>query len=179
MPAWNLALLGFGLSIVLLWAALSTLASGYGRYHHIWDASSLFSLVVVALTGPLAVYLLFCAIRKATQKQAASDETSPALPAARVSANYRIAMAVAIILGVGMMGFAAYDVVMEYERGRSVSRLQSKQASIKVRLDAIAKEFASLKPSDGRSRLESLRARLEAIEKENDALKRDVSTSKK
>lgn len=174
MPVWNLALLGFGLSLCSLGNA-STVAFTYGRYHHLWDASSLFSLVLVALMGGLGAYLFSCAIRKTLQKQPASEAGSTALPAARSSARYKISMILAIALGVGAVGFCLVDIVREYDRGLGLSRLQSKQASIKVRLDALAKEIASTKPSDGRSRLESLRARLEAIEKENDALKRDTS----
>jgi hypothetical protein len=84
-------------------------------------------------------------------------------------------MALAVVLGVGMMGYGVYDIAMEYGRGQGVASIRNQQESIKVRLDAIAKEIASVKPSDDRSHLESLRARLDAIKNENDALKRDAS----
>lgn len=172
LPVWNLALLAFGLSMTCLGAA-ATLASKYGRYGHVGDASSLFSLFLVTLTGAPAAYLFYRAIRKATQKQRPSDAGSRTLPAARFSASYKTSMALAIVLGLGMMGFGAAEIVNEYNRGRSVSRMQSQQESIRVRLDELRKEIAAAKPSDGRSHLESLRNRLDAIKKESDALKRD------
>jgi hypothetical protein len=120
MPAWNLALLGFGLGAICLGNA-STLAASLGRYHFAWDASSLLSLAL-------------------------------ALTAAGV-----------------------YGIVSEYQAGQRVSHIQSRQERLQVRIDAIAKEVASAKPSDDRRHLESLRTRLDAISREIDALKRDRS----
>lgn len=174
MPVWNLALLGFGMGMISLGIA-STLASKFGRHHPVWDASSLFSVALMVLTGAFAAYLFYRAIRKAMQRRRPSAAGSKPVPAAQVSASYRVAMALAVVLGVGMMGYGVYDIAMEYGRGQGVASIRNQQESIKVRLDAIAKEIASVKPSDDRSHLESLRARLDAIKNENDALKRDAS----
>jgi hypothetical protein len=58
MPVWNLALLGFGMGMISLGIA-STLASKFGRHHPVWDASSLFSVALMVLTGAFAAYLFY------------------------------------------------------------------------------------------------------------------------
>lgn len=163
MPAWNLALLGFGLGAICLGNA-STLAASLGRYHFAWDASSLLSLALVVLTGVPAAYLLVRAIRKAKRQRRPSG--------AATGAAFAVALG---LLAVAMTAAGVYGIVSEYQAGQRVSHIQSRQERLQVRIDAIAKEVASAKPSDDRRHLESLRTRLDAISREIDALKRDRS----
>jgi hypothetical protein len=168
LPVWNLALLGFAASMMSLGCA-ATLASRYGRYHYIGDALSLFSLFLVSLTAALAAYFFYRAIRNAIQQRFPSDAGPRLLPAARVSVRYRMAMVLAIVLGLGMLGYGVAEIVKEYDRGLRVSRLEA-------RVDALTKEVASAKSSRDQSYLESLRARIDAIKKESEAIRRDEVT---